>query len=141
MDTKASTHLSPASALLPEKGVKPAYEAFLILKIGFVLAPILAGLDKFFNVLVDWTRYFSPVVVEIIPIGALLPVVAIVEIAAGVGVALKPRLFAYVVAAWLGAISLNLLLLPGFYDIALRDVGLALAALALGRLSLTYDSL
>ena len=117
----------------------PAYQAFRILQAGFIAAPILAGLDKFFNILVDWEQYLAPFVGNLVAPGLFMAVVGVVEIAAGIGVAIKPRIFAYVVAAWLVGIILNLLILPGYFDVALRDLGLALGALALGRLSEKYD--
>jgi hypothetical protein len=114
-----------------------ARQAFQILRIGFTVAPILAGLDKFFDVLVDWDKYISPMANNVL--GGyghqFMLVVGVIEIIAGIGVFLKPRVFAYVVAAWLLLIILNLLSIPGYYDIALRDLGLLLGALALGRLS------
>ena len=115
----------------------PAYQAFRILQVGFVLAPILAGLDKFFHLLVNWDQYVPSLVARLSPIGAhnLMLVVGVVEIVAGLGVAWKPRIFAYVVAAWLAIIIANLLLIPGYFDVALRDFGLFLGALALARLS------
>ena len=116
-----------------------AYQAYRILQAGFVAAPILAGLDKFFNILVDWEQYLAPFIGDMIPPGIFMVIVGVIEIVAGIGVALKPRLFAYVVAAWLVGIILNLLLIPGYYDVALRDLGLALGALALGRLSQAFD--
>lgn len=118
-----------------------AYQAFLLLRIGFTVAPIVFGLDKFFQVLVDWEIYLAPRFNDIIPGSAetAMYMVGVVEIAAGVLVALKPRIGAYVVAAWLAGIILNLLLIPDFYDIALRDFGLLLAALTLGRLASIYD--
>ena len=118
----------------------PAYQAYRILQVGFIAAPILAGLDKFFNILVNWEQYLAPFVGNLIDPGVLMAVVGVVEIAAGIGVAIKPRIFAYVVAAWLVGIILNLLVLPGYFDVALRDLGLALGALALGRLSQKYRS-
>ena len=114
-----------------------AYQAYRILQVGFVVAPIVAGLDKFFHLLVDWDKYL-PAVVNNLAGGKghqLMLVVGVIEIAAGIGVAIKPRLFAYVVAAWLALIIVNLLLIPGYFDVALRDVGLMLGALALARLS------
>ena len=113
----------------------PAYQAFRILQFGFVAAPIIAGVDKFFGFLVDWEQYLAPFIGDLIAPGIFMGVVGVVEIIAGIGVAIKPRIFAYVVSAWLVGIILNLLMIPGFYDIALRDLGLALGALALGRLS------
>src|SRR5215471_14295992 len=119
----------------------PARQAFTILKLGFIAAPILAGADKFFGLLVNWDQYVPALVTKLSPLSThhLMYVVGVIEIVAGVGVALRPRLFAYVVAAWLGLIIVNLLLIPGYFDIALRDFGLLLAALALGRLASLYD--
>ena len=114
-----------------------ARQAFRILHLGFVVAPILAGLDKFFDVLVDWDRYLAPVVTDVLPVSAhtLMLVVGVIEIAAGVLVALRPRIGGYVVAAWLWAIIVNLLVLGDYFDVALRDFGLSLGALALARLA------
>lgn len=119
----------------------PAYQAFLLLRIAFTVAPILFGLDKFFNVMVDWESYLAPWINDIVPGSAAtaMHLVGIVEIVAGVFVALKPRYGAYVVAAWLAGIILNLLTYSGYYDIALRDFGLMLGALTLARLASVYD--
>lgn len=119
------------------QSASPAYQAFRILQVAFIAAPILAGLDKFFHLLVNWDKYLPAVVAKLSPIGGhdLMLVVGVIEIIAGIGVALKPRIFAYVVAAWLVIIIINLLLIPGYFDIALRDFGLFLGALALARLS------
>jgi uncharacterized membrane protein YphA (DoxX/SURF4 family) len=112
-------------------------QAFQILRLGFTVAPIVAGLDKFFDFLVDWDKYLSPLANNILSGHGhqFMLVVGVVEIVAGIGVLLKPRIFAYVVAVWLLGIIINLLSIPGYYDIALRDLGLLLGALALGRLS------
>jgi uncharacterized membrane protein YphA (DoxX/SURF4 family) len=119
----------------------PAYQAFLLLRIVFTVAPIVFGLDKFFNVLVDWETYLAPWINDIVPGGAstAMHLVGAVEILAGVAVALKPRYGAYVVAAWLGGIIVNLLTYSGYYDIALRDFGLLVGAVALARLASRYD--
>ncbi len=136
-----STLLSKTSAgqapVTDTSAASPAYQAFRILQIGFIAAPILAGLDKFFHLLVNWDQYLPGVVARLSPINphTLMLVVGVIEIAGGIGVALKPRIFAYVVAGWLALIVTNLLLIPGYFDVALRDFGLFLAALALGRLS------
>jgi len=116
---------------------KPSEQAYRILHLGFTIAPILAGLDKFFNLLTDWEKYLSSTASSMVGGNghALMLAVGVIEIVAGIGVALKPRIFSYVVAAWLGGIILNLLLIPGYFDVALRDFGLLLGALALGRLS------
>ena len=120
---------------------RPSHQAYRILRFGFTVAPIVAGLDKFFHLLVDWDQYLPGVVNRMVGGHGheLMMAVGVIEVVAGIGVALKPRVFSYVVAAWLWAIILNLLLIPGYYDIALRDLGLSLGALALGRLSLEYD--
>jgi hypothetical protein len=119
----------------------PARQAFRILHIGFVVAPVLAGLDKFFEVLVDWERYLAPVATDILPFSgrSLMLAVGVVEIAAGVLVALRPRIGGYVVAAWLWLVIVNLLIAGDFYDIALRDFGLSLGALALARLAEAFS--
>ena len=118
----------------------PGYQAFQILRFAFTVAPIVAGLDKFFHLLVNWDQYL-PAFVNNLAGGhghQLMLAVGVIEIVAGLGVAFKPRLFAYVVSAWLLLIIVNLLMIPGYFDVALRDLGLALAALALGRLSQEY---
>ena len=115
----------------------PAAQAHQILRLGFTVAPILFGLDKFLDLMVNWERYLAPAVVGLLPFSGhtFMLIVGVIEIVAGIGVAWKPRIFSYVVAAWLGAIIVNLLLIPGYFDVALRDFGLLLAAVALGRLS------
>jgi uncharacterized membrane protein YphA (DoxX/SURF4 family) len=119
----------------------PGYQAFLLLRIGFAVAPILFGLDKFFDVLVNWEIYLAPWINDIVPGSATdaMYAVGVIEIAAGVAVAVKPRYGAYLVAAWLGGIIINLVTLSGYYDIALRDFGLLLGALTLARLASKYD--
>lgn len=143
-----NTSLYPANLAAEQNAARekaapasPAYQAFRILHLGFIAAPILAGLDKFFHLLVNWDQYVPAIVARLSPIGAheLMLVVGVIEIVAGIGVALKPRLFAYVVAGWLALIIVNLLLIPGYFDVALRDFGLFLAALALGRLSRQFS--
>jgi hypothetical protein len=115
----------------------PAFQAFALLRTVFTVAPILFGLDKFFNVLTDWTMYLAPWINDIVPgdAAAAMKIVGVVEIAAGVLVALAPRIGAYVVALWLAGIIVDLLTLSGYYDVALRDFGLLVGALALGRLA------
>ncbi len=114
-----------------------SFQAYRILHLAFIVAPVLAGLDKFFHVLTDWDKYLPSVVNGMVGGNghALMLAVGVVEVAAGIGVALKPRIFSYVVAAWLALIIVNLLLIPGYFDVALRDFGLLLGALALGKLS------
>jgi uncharacterized membrane protein YphA (DoxX/SURF4 family) len=120
---------------------EPAYGAFMLLRLGFTVLPIVMGLDKFANVMTDWPHYLAPWIVALLPFSAqtAMYVVGVVEIVAGVAVAIKPRYAAYVVAAWLAGIVINLLTFSGFYDVALRDFGLLLAALTLARLATVYD--
>jgi hypothetical protein len=118
----------------------PAYQAYLILRTGFVVAPILFGLDKFTNLLVDWTTYLAPAVDRLVPGSAATAMLAVgaVEVVAGLVVAVRPKVGGYLVAAWLAGIIGNLLLLGDHYDVALRDLGLLLAALALARLATAF---
>jgi len=113
-----------------------------VLRIGFTVLPIVFGLDKFFDVLTDWSRYLAPWIDDLVPGTAhqAMLAVGVVEIAAGVLVAVLPRIGGYVVAAWLAGIIINLLLLGDFYDVALRDFGLFLAALALARLATAFHT-
>jgi hypothetical protein len=115
----------------------PVAQARQILQLGFTVAPILAGLDKFLGLMTNWDQYLAPAVASALPFSGhtFMLLVGAIEIVAGVGVFLMPRVFAYVVSAWLVGIILNLLLGGSFLDVALRDLGLALGALALGRLS------
>ena len=119
----------------------PAEQAFMILRAAFTVAPILFGADKFFHLMVNWDRYLAPMLSDPLPFTPhqLMYAVGVIEIVAGIVVAIHPRLGAPVVAAWLAGIIVNLLLIPGFYDVALRDFGLFLAAIALARLATRYD--
>jgi hypothetical protein len=140
MSTHASTPaLSPA--VESDRLTQPAYQAFLLLRTVFTVAPILFGLDKFAGVLVDWDIYLAPWINDILPGSGedAMYAVGVIEIAAGVAVAVAPRFGALLVAAWLGGIIVNLLTHSGYYDIALRDFGLLVGALALWRLSVQYS--
>jgi hypothetical protein len=116
-------------------------EAFLLLRSIFTIAPILFGLDKFLGLLTDWERYLAPQVDALVPGTAhqAMLAVGVVEIVAGLVVAVRPRIGGYVVAAWLAGIIVNLLLIGGFADIALRDFGLLVGALALARLAPAFE--
>jgi hypothetical protein len=116
-------------------------EAFLLLRSVFTVAPILFGLDKFLGLLTDWDRYLAPQVDALVPGTAhqAMLAVGVVEIVAGLVVAMRPRIGGYVVAAWLAGIIVNLLLIGGFADIALRDFGLLVGALALARLAPAFE--
>src|SRR5256885_871046 len=137
MKAEATTH----PGIFVEETIKsPTFQAYQILHWGFVVAPVLAGLDKFFNFMVDWTVYLWA------PLGRLvggadrfMRIVGAIEIVAGFLVAFKPKIGAPIVAAWLAGIIVNLLLVGSYYDIALRDLGLCLGAIALARLSMLYD--
>ena len=140
MDTthRGSEIVAPRSWLAARS---PAWQAYSILHLGFAVLPVLAGLDKFFHLLVDWDQYLAPLATRLLPISGhtFMLVVGVVEVAAGLLVAFRPRIGSYVVALWLWGIIVNLLLIPGYYDVALRDFGLSLGALALARLSLEFD--
>jgi uncharacterized membrane protein YphA (DoxX/SURF4 family) len=119
----------------------PSRQAFLLLRAVFTVAPILFGLDKFTNVLTDWPGYLAPGIDDLVPGSAqqAMYAVGVVEILAGVAVALVPRYGALLVAAWLAGIIANLLLVGDYYDVALRDFGLLVGALALSRLAVGED--
>ena len=141
-----ATHSIPApstgwtSHALQRAKAEPAYGAFLMLWIGFIAIPLIMGLDKFTNVLTNWVDYLAPWIANISPFSAhgTMLVIGVVEIIAAVAMVLRPRYAAFVVALWLAGIIVNLLTFSGFYDIALRDFGLLVAALALAVLARTY---
>ena len=139
-DMTAHAHSSPIQAVRSDRLSQPGYQAYLLLRVVFTVAPILFGLDKFAGVLVDWDCYLAPWINDIVPGSAAdaMYAVGVIEIAAGLIVAFAPRFGAPLVAAWLGGIIFNLLTYSGFYDIALRDFGLLVGALALWRLSVEY---
>jgi len=115
----------------------PVLQAFWLLRVGFSALPILVGLDKFAGVLTDWDGYLAPSIDRLVPGTAhqLMLVIAVVEIIAGITVAVLPRIGGLIVAAWLAGIIVNLLLLGDYYDVALRDFGLMIGALSLARLA------
>ena len=120
----------------------PVYQAFWILRTGFTVAPILFGLDKFADLLVDWPTYLAPWINDLVPgsAQAAMYAVGVIEIVAGITVAVVPRFGGWLVAGWLAGIIVNLLTIPGHYDIALRDFGLLLGAVALARLADHYHA-
>ncbi|MGH3810997.1 MAG: hypothetical protein ACRDUV_00885 [Pseudonocardiaceae bacterium] len=132
--------VSPSSTVRPAGRSDPAYQAFLLLRTAFTVAPILFGLDKFANLLVDWPIYLAPWINDIVPGTAqqAMYAVGVIEIVAGIAVAIAPRFGAWLVAAWLAGIIVNLLTFPGYFDIALRDFGLLVGAVALARLATRY---
>jgi uncharacterized membrane protein YphA (DoxX/SURF4 family) len=131
---KSSSALAaPATALT----AAPHRQAFLLLRTVFTVAPVIFGLDKFTNLLTDWTMYLAPVATSVVPLPAqtIMYIVGVVEIIAGLAVAFRPRFGSLLVAVWLLGIIINLIVLGNFYDVALRDFGLLVGALALNRLS------
>lgn len=136
MSTEGRTARTPNRETLSD----PAYQAFLVLRTVFTVAPIVFGLDKFANLLTDWPGYLAPWINDIVPGSGqdAMYVIGVIEIVAGIAVALIPRYGALIVVAWLAGIILNLLTLSGFYDVALRDFGLLVGALALARLATKY---
>jgi hypothetical protein len=131
------THTNVRAALAHTSGAAGERQAFLLLRTVFTVAPIAFGLDKFFGLLTDWESYLAPWINDLVPGSAhtAMLLVGVVEIAAGVVVAVRPRFGGYLVAAWLLGIIVDLLTLGDFYDVALRDFGLLVAALALARLA------
>jgi hypothetical protein len=138
MKTDAAT--AHPSDFTIESAHNPVYQAYQILHWGFVAAPVLAGLDKFFNKMVDWTMYlWAPLGKLVGGAGTFMRIVGAIEIIAGCLVAFKPKIGAPIVALWLAGIIINLLLVGSYFDIALRDFGLCLGALALSRLAMRFD--
>src|SRR5215467_10986382 len=131
----------PAAATAAADWSDARYQSYMLLRVAFTVAPIAFGVDKFFNVMVDWPKYLAPWINNIAPGSGqdFMYFVGAIEIVAGLVVALKPRYGAYLVAGWLAGIVINLLTYSGFYDIALRDFGLMLGALTLARLASVYD--
>ena|SRR5579872_6117455 len=119
-----------------------AYQAFRILQVAFVIAPIIAGVDKFFNCLTVWSQYLSPFALGMLHghWQGFMMLVGVIEIIAGVGMIYKPKIFAYIVSLWLLLIVINLLMTGHYFDIALRDIGLMLAAFSLGKLSQKFQT-
>src|SRR3954454_15833606 len=136
-----STNSSPTVGSARTDWADPRFQAFALMPLTFTVAPIAFGLDKFFNVMVNWPNYLAPWINDIMPGTGqeFMYVVGAIEVLAGIIVALKSRYGAYVVAGWLAGIVINLLTYSGFYDIALRDFGLMVAALSLARLASIYD--
>ena len=131
---------APVAGVASSWRTNPVAQAFWLLRIGFTVAPIVFGLDKFAHVLVNWDRYLAPQFARVLPgtTHELMYVVGVIEIVAGLVVAVRPRFGGYLVAAWLGGIIANLLLQANYYDIALRDFGLLLGALTLARLATAF---
>ena len=136
----STTPLSRSTRFSDLLAADPSRQAFVLLRTVFTVAPIVFGLDKFANVLVDWPGYLAPVIDDLLPGTAqqVMYAVGVIEIVAGIVVAWRPLFGSLLVSAWLLAIIVDLLLIPGYYDIALRDFGLLAGALALSRLSAAH---
>jgi uncharacterized membrane protein YphA (DoxX/SURF4 family) len=132
-----------AAAVAPRDSAwsDPRYQAFLLMRLGYTVLPLAMGIDKFFNAMVSWPKYLAGWIDDIAPGTAqqFMYFVGGVEILAGLLVLLKPRYAAYVVAAWLAGIVVNLFSTGEYWDVGVRDVGLMLGALTLGRLAAHYD--
>src|SRR5881628_119640 len=141
MATITASPSVPAVPSLQKRLSTPAYQAFVLLRIGFTVAPILFGLDKFLNWLVHWPIYLAPQINDLVPGNAhqAMLAVGVIEVVAGLAVALRPKFGGYLVALWLAGIIGNLLLQADYYDIALRDFGLLLGALTLARLATAFQ--
>lgn len=131
---------TPGATTFPEghaHAASPTWQAYQILHFGFVALPVIAGADKFLHLLTDWDMYLAPRIARMLPISThhFMMAVGVIEMIAGLLVALRPRIGGYVVTLWLWAIVINLLMQATFYDIALRDFGLSLGAIALARLA------
>jgi hypothetical protein len=137
----ASESLAAARTRANVRAMTPAYQAYQILHVAFVIAPLVAGADKFFHFLVDWDQYLSPLATRFLPVSGhrFMLGVGVVEIIAALLVAVAPAIGGWVVGLWLLGIVLNLLSIPAYFDIALRDFGLALGAFALARLATEFD--
>jgi hypothetical protein len=133
------TTLDHASGTSARPGQDGAHDAFLLLRTVFTIAPILFGLDKFAQIMTDWDKYLAPWINDIVPGDAhdAMMIVGVIEIVAGILVAVAPRIGSYVVALWLVGIIVDLLTLGGYGDVALRDFGLFVAAIALARLAVS----
>ena len=142
MLTAPTATSAPVAPPIAAPGADAGRDAFRMLRLLFTVAPIAFGLDKFFNVLVDWPIYLAPWINDIAPGSGqdFMYLVGAIEIVAGLAVAVKPRYGAPLVAAWLAGIIFNLLTLSGFYDVALRDFGLLVGAVVLARLAVRYDA-
>lgn len=139
--TRATGHGAASRTQRTRNVLDPSYQAFLVLRTVFTVAPIVFGLDKFTNYLVDWDIYLAPWINDIVPGTGTqaMYAVGVVEILAGLAVAIMPRYGGWLVATWLGGIIVNLLTLSGYYDVALRDFGLLVAAVALARLARAHQ--
>jgi hypothetical protein len=143
MTTKSTTaELSGQTGIAPKDALKtPARQAYEILHWGFVAVPAITGIDKFLHILTDWDHYLAPQLARLSPLGVhqTMMVVGVIEMVAGLIVALRPRVGAWIVALWLAGIIFDLALLGNAWDVALRDLGLLASAIAFARLAVAHD--
>lgn len=120
----------------------PAYQGYELLRLGYIVAPLVAGGDKFFNALTYWPRYLAPALPRALRVKpqTFMYGIGVIEIIAGIGMIFKPKVFGFVVSGWLLGIVGNLLMKGEYYDIALRDAGLSIGAAALGRMSSQFET-
>ncbi|MEO7005638.1 MAG: hypothetical protein ABI065_01285 [Terrimesophilobacter sp.] len=139
--TQTHTASNGADTATPLLQREAGWQVYMMLRTVFIVAPLLFGIDKFFNLMVKWPNYLAPIVTDVIPVTPqqFMYVVGVIEIVAAICVILFPRFGSVLVAAWLAGIIVNLLILGSGYDVALRDFGLFVAALALFRLSFVYS--
>lgn len=139
MTTPAPPSLA-AQPLAERDLANPVFQAFTLLRVFFTVGPIVFGLDKFTDWLVDWPTYLAGPIDDLIPGSGhqLIAAVGIIEVVAGITVAIRPRFGAYLITFWLMLIILNLVIVNRFYDVALRDLGLLIATLALGQLAKVF---
>jgi uncharacterized membrane protein HdeD (DUF308 family) len=132
--------MTPQSSVI--RTASPSYQAYQILHIAFTIAPLIAGVDKFFHFLVNWDQYLSPLVTQTLHVAphTFMLGVGVIEIVAGLLVAFMPAVGAWIVGLWLCGIIVNLLSIPAYFDIALRDLGLALGSFALARLAAEFET-
>ena len=122
--------------------IKPGFTPiFNLLKLTFTIVPIVAGLDKFTNILCDWTQYIHPNLLEILPFSGatFMMIVGVIEIVAGILVFMKPKIGGLVVAAWLTLIALSLLIGWKFADVAVRDLVMAISAFSMSSLAILVE--
>jgi len=133
----AHTMANAAGIAWTSERTDPVYQAYQLLHIAFTVAPILAGVDKFLHLLCNWDQYLAPWIARLSPGGGhnLMLAIGVVEVIAGILVAVRPRIGAFIVGLWLCGIIINLASMGAYLDVALRDLGLALGAFALWRLT------
>jgi uncharacterized membrane protein YphA (DoxX/SURF4 family) len=124
-----------------DTAIQQAGKVQQVLKYTYGLVPIVAGADKFFNLLANWEDYLSPSISKLLPFSAttFMSIVGIIEIVAGILVLIRPRIGGYVVMAWLAAIALQLIIGQHYYDVAVRDLVMAIGAFSLAKLSVAFD--